>query len=231
MYILECNELLKDYGRGAAINRINLKLERGKIIGLLGENGSGKTTLLKIANGLLSPTSGSITIAGEAPGVRSKRRISYLPDRTYLNNWMKVKDLVAFFEDFYENFDRGKALEMLKSLGIAFDVKLSELSKGNKEKVQLILVMSREAELYLLDEPIGGVDPAARDYILNTIIKNYSDNATVLLSTHLIQDIEQILDEVIFLKEGQIVLQNSVDQIREEKGCSIDALFREVFKC
>ena len=231
MYILECNELLKDYGSGAAINRINLRLERGKIIGLLGENGSGKTTLLKLANGLLSPTSGSISIAGQSPGVQSKRIVSYLPEKTYLNNWMKVKDLVAFFGDFYENFSRAKALDMLESLGIALDAKLSALSKGNKEKVQLILVMAREAELYLLDEPIGGVDPAARDYILNTIVKNYSSNATILLSTHLIQDVERIFDEVIFIKQGQIILQNSVDQIREEKGCSIDALFREVYKC
>jgi len=186
---------------------------------------------LKLANGLLSPTSGSITIAGEKPGVQSKKIVSYLPEKTYLNNWMKVKDLVAFFEDFYENFSRAKALDMLESLGIAPDAKLSALSKGNKEKVQLILVMAREAELYLLDEPIGGVDPAARDYILNTIIKNYSINATILLCTHLIQDVERIFDEVIFIKQGQIILQNSVDQIREEKGCSIDALFREVYKC
>jgi len=231
MYILECNDLLKDYGKGAAVNRVNLKLERGKIVGLLGENGSGKTTLLKLANGLLSPTSGSITIAGEPPGVKSKKIVSYLPEKTYLNNWMKVKDLVSFFGDFYEDFNREKAFDMLNSLGIALDEKLSTLSKGNKEKVQLILVMAREAELYLLDEPIGGVDPAARDYILNTIIKNYSSNATILLCTHLIQDVERIFDEVIFIKQGAIILQDSVDNIREEKGCSIDALFREVYKC
>jgi ABC-2 type transport system ATP-binding protein len=231
MYILECNDLLKDYGKGAALNRVNLKLERGKIIGLLGENGSGKTTLLKLANGLLSPTSGSITIAGERPGVKSKKIVSYLPENTYLNSWMKVKDIVAFFEDFYDNFNKEKALDMLQSLGIDFHAKLSTLSKGNKEKVQLILVMAREAELYLLDEPIGGVDPAARDYILNTIIKNYSSNASVLLSTHLIQDVERIFDEVIFIKEGVIILQSTVDEVREEKGCSIDALFREVYKC
>ena len=231
MYILECNDLLKDYGKGAAINRINLKLEKGKIIGLLGENGSGKTTLLKLANGLLSPTAGEILIAGEKPGVTSKKIVSYLPERTYLNNWMKVRDLVAFFEDFYYNFNKEKAYDMLTSLGIALDAKLSTLSKGNKEKVQLILVMAREAGLYLLDEPIGGVDPAARDYILNTIIQNYSSDATILLSTHLIQDVEQIFDEVIFIRHGQIILQNSVDEIREEKGCSIDALFREVYKC
>ena len=231
MYIMECNGLTKNYGRTAALDNINLTIGKGKIIGLLGENGSGKTTLLKLANGLLSPTSGSITISGENPGPRSKRIVSYLPEKTYLNGWMKVKDLVGFFEDFYENFNRQKALDMLESLGIDTEVKLATLSKGNKEKVQLILVMAREAELYLLDEPIGGVDPAARDYILNTIIRNYSDSATILLSTHLIQDVERILDEVIFISKGQIVLQNSVDEIREEKGKSVDALFREVFKC
>ena len=231
MYILECENLTKKYGGNTGLDNITLRLEKGKIIGLLGENGSGKTTLLKLANGLLSPTAGRITIAGDSPGIKSKRIVSYLPEKTYLNNWMKVKDLVGFFGDFYENFNRQKALDMMKSLGIEPEARLSSLSKGNKEKVQLILVMAREAELYLLDEPIGGVDPAAREYILNTIIRNYSENATILLSTHLIHDVERILDEVVFISRGQIVLQNSVDQIREEKGCSIDALFREVFKC
>jgi len=231
MYILECENLTKKYGSNTALDNITLRLEKGKIIGLLGENGSGKTTLLKLANGLLSPTAGRITIAGEDPGIKSKRIVSYLPEKTYLNNWMKVKDLVGFFGDFYENFNRQKALDMMKSLGIEPEARLSSLSKGNKEKVQLILVMAREAEMYLLDEPIGGVDPAAREYILNTIIRNYSENATILLSTHLIHDVERILDEVVFISRGQIVLQNSVDQIREEKGCSVDALFREVFKC
>jgi ABC-2 type transport system ATP-binding protein len=231
MYIMECKNLTKNYGRKTALDDISLKLEKGKIIGLLGENGSGKTTLLKLANGLLPPTSGSISISGESPGKNSKRIVSYLPDRTYLNSWMKVGDLLGLFEDFYSDFSRQKALEMLESLGIDQNIRLSVLSKGNKEKVQLILVMAREAELYLLDEPIGGVDPAAREYILNTIIRNYSANATILLSTHLINDVERILDEVIFISKGRIVLQNSVEQIREEKGCSIDALFREVFKC
>jgi len=231
MYLLECKELLKDYGKGAAVNRIDLKLERGKIIGLLGENGSGKTTLLKLANGLLSPTDGTILINGEKPDIESKKIVSYLPEKTYLNNWMKVKDLVGFFEDFYGNFNKEKAFAMLQSLGVSVDAKLSTLSKGNKEKVQLILVMAREAELYLLDEPIGGVDPAARDYILNTIIQNYSSNATILLSTHLIHDVERIFDEVIFLRHGRILLHESVDKIREEKGCSVDTLFREVYKC
>jgi len=231
MYILECNNLTKKYGRNTALDGISFTLGEGKIVGLLGENGSGKTTLMKLANGLLSPTSGSVAISGEKPGLNSKKVVSYLPDRTYLNNWMKVKDLVTFFEDFYDNFNREKALDMLQSLGIDLNVRLQTLSKGNKEKVQLILVMAREARLYLLDEPIGGVDPAAREYILNTIIRNYSESATILLSTHLIQDVERILDEVIFISKGKIVLQNSVDQIREEKGCSVDALFREVFKC
>jgi ABC-2 type transport system ATP-binding protein len=231
MYIMECKGLTKKYGGKTALDSIDLNLDSGKIIGLLGENGSGKTTLLKLANGLLSPTAGSVSIAGENPGVNSKKTVSCLPDRTYLNNWMKVRDLVAFFDDFYEDFSRQKALDMLQSLGIDTGVRLQTLSKGNKEKVQLILVMAREARLYLLDEPIGGVDPAAREYILNTIIKNYSKKATILLSTHLIQDVVRILDEVIFISKGKIVLQNSVDAIREEKGCSVDALFREVFKC
>lgn len=231
MHIMECNSLTKNYGTCKALDSVNLQLDKGKIVGLLGPNGSGKTTLLKLANGLLSPSSGSISIAGNSPGVESKRIVSYLPERTYLNEWMKVKDIVAFFDDFYGNFKREKAFEMLESLGLSQNDKLSSLSKGNKEKVQLILVMAREAELYLLDEPIGGVDPAARDYILNTIIKNYSDNATILLSTHLIQDVERIFDEVVFLNKGQIALQGPVDDIREEKGCSIDELFREVFKC
>ncbi|MCL1808904.1 MAG: ABC transporter ATP-binding protein [Clostridiales bacterium] len=231
MFILECSNITKNYGACKALDSVNLQLEKGKIVGLLGPNGSGKTTLLKLANGLLSPTSGSISIAGGSPGVHSKKIVAYLPERTYLNEWMKVKDIVAFFADFYANFSREKAIDMLQALGLPQNAKLSSLSKGNKEKVQLILVMAREAELYLLDEPIGGVDPAARDYIINTIIRNYSASATILLSTHLIQDVERIFDSVVFLNKGKIALQGPVDDIREEKGCSIDELFREVFKC
>ena len=231
MYILECENLTKKYDGCAALDDVNLQLEKGKIIGLLGPNGSGKTTLLKLANGLLSPTSGKISVAGGSPGVQSKKIVSYLPERACLPDWMKIKDLVAFFVDFYENFNSEKALEMLEALGLSQKSKLSSLSKGNKEKVQLILVMARKADLYLLDEPIGGVDPAARDYILGTIIRNYSSDATLLLSTHLIQDVERIFDDVIFISNGRIALQSSVDEIRGEKGCSIDTLFREVFKC
>jgi len=229
--IFECRGLSKRFGSKEALAGINLTLERGKIIGLLGPNGSGKTTLIKTANGLLSPNAGTITIAGQAVGVDSKKIVSYLPEKTYLADWMKVKNIIKYFEDFYDDFNKEKAYELLKRLNINPEDKLKTLSKGTKEKVQLILVMSREAELYLLDEPIGGVDPAARDYILNTIITNYNPEATVLISTHLIADIEQVLDEVVFIKEGQIVMQKSVDDIRFENEKSVDALFREVFKC
>ncbi len=229
--LLECKNLSKIYDRKQALNTVNLSIERGKIVGLLGPNGSGKTTLIKLINGLLQPTTGEVLINGIAPGVESKKIVAYLPDKTYLNEWMTIKDLLRFFADFYENFNTEKAKAMLKDLSIDETVKLKTLSKGNKEKVQLILVMAREAELYLLDEPIGGVDPAARDYILKTILTNYNNNASILLSTHLIQDVEQIFDNIIFLNQGNIVLDESVDKIREERGKSIDALFREVFKC
>jgi len=229
--IFECRGLSKRFGSKEALAGINLTLERGKIIGLLGPNGSGKTTLIKTANSLLSPNAGTITIAGQPVGVDSKKIVSYLPEKTYLADWMKVKNIIKYFEDFYDDFNKEKAYELLKRLNINPEDKLKTLSKGTKEKVQLILVMSREAELYLLDEPIGGVDPAARDYILNTIITNYNPEATVLISTHLIADIEQVLDEVVFIKEGQIVMQKSVDDIRFENEKSVDALFREVFKC
>ena len=229
--ILECNNLKKSFGSNHAVDGIDLKVDRGRIIGLLVPNGSGKTTIIKLANDLLTPTAGEILIDGKKPGVETKKIVSYLPEKTYLNNWMKVHQIIEFFADFYENFKPEKAYDMLKRLNIEPKERLKNLSKGNKEKVQLILVMSREADLYLLDEPIGGVDPAARDYILETIISNYSENATVIISTHLISDIEKILDDVIFIKDGQIALTSTVDNIRDEKGKSVDALFREVFKC
>lgn len=229
--ILECRGLTKKYGSKTALDNINLKVERGQIVGLLGPNGSGKSTLIKLANELLTPTSGEILIGGLEPGVETKKKISYLPEKTYLNDWMKVHQLIGFFSDFYEDFNKEKAYDMLKSLNINPGDPLKSMSKGTKEKVQLILVMSREADLYLLDEPIGGVDPAARDYILRTILSNYKEDGTVIISTHLISDIENILDYVIFINQGRIHLTASVDEIRSEKGKSVDALFREVFKC
>ncbi len=229
--ILECHDLKKSFGGKHALAGMNLSLERGQIVGLLGPNGSGKTTFIKLANALLSPTSGELRIAGEKPGIATKRIVSYLPEKTYLNDWMRVSQILEFFKDFYSDFDRMKANDMLARLGIDPNDKIKTLSKGTKEKVQLILVMSRNADLYLLDEPIGGVDPAARDYILETIIRNYNENATVILSTHLIADIENILDHVVFLQHGQVVLSAPVDTIRSERGKSVDTLFREVFKC
>lgn len=223
--------LTKVYGNTLAVNNLNLTIPRGKIIGLLGPNGSGKTTLIKMINGLLTPTAGSISINGMAPGPETKARIAYLPERTYLQSGMKVCDLVDFFEDFYADFDKNRAFSMLSSLDIQPTAQLKTLSKGTKEKVQLILVMSRHADLFILDEPIAGVDPAARDYILNTIITNYNENASILLSTHLISDIENILDEVIFIRNGQVITHMPVDQIREEYGQSVDAYFRRVFAC
>ncbi|NLO09038.1 MAG: ABC transporter ATP-binding protein [Clostridiales bacterium] len=229
--ILDCRSLTKKFGSTTALSDVNLSLERGRIIGLLGPNGSGKTTFIKIINGLLVPDDGEIRIAGMEPGVESKKIISFLPEKTYLPDWMKVSEAISFFKDFYEDFEEKRAYDMLHRLNLDPTKRLKTLSKGTKEKVQLILVMSRRADLYCLDEPIGGVDPAARDYILNTIITNYDENATVILSTHLIADIENILDEVIFIKEGRLVLHEPVDEIREKKGKSIDSLFREVFKC
>lgn len=229
--ILECRGLVKQYGYRRALNGVNLTIERGKIIGLLGPNGSGKSTLIKLANGLITPTAGEILINGKAPGEESKKIVSYLPDKNYLNEWMTVEQLIKFFYDFYEDFDSHVAMDMLSKLGIGLKERLKNLSKGTKEKVQLILVMSRKAQLYLLDEPIGGVDPAARDYILHTIISNYNENASVIISTHLISDVESVLDDVIFISQGQIVLTSSVDDIREQRDQSVDGLFREVFKC
>lgn len=230
--LLEFQGLTKAYDSSSvAVKNLTLSLPKGKIIGLLGPNGSGKTTLIKMVNGLLQPTEGRILINGTAPGPETKSHVAYLPERTYLNNSMSVTQLVDFFEDFYADFSKQKALELLAALNISPSARLKTLSKGTKEKVQLILVMSRNADLYILDEPIAGVDPAARDYILKTIIQNYNSEATVLISTHLISDIESVLDEVVFIKYGQLVLYNSVDNIREQQGKSVDAYFREVFSC
>lgn len=229
--VLECKNLTKQYGQKTALDNLSLSLERGKIIGLLGPNGSGKTTLIKLINGLLVPSDGQIFINGSAPGIETKKIVSYLPERTYLNSWMKVSDLIGYFSDFYEDFDRSRAYDMLKRLNINPSDRLHSMSKGTKEKVQLILVMSRRASLYCLDEPIAGVDPAARDYILSTILNNYDENATILISTHLISDVENILDDVVFIQNGRIRLTDSVDNIRLTQGKSVDTLFREVFKC
>ena len=229
--ILECNSLTKRFSNVTALSNVSFTLERGRIIGLLGPNGSGKTTLIKLMNGLLVPDTGTLAIDGKKPGPETKRIVSYLPDKTYLPEWMRISDTIELYRDFYEDFDANTAMDMLKRLQLDPSRRLKALSKGTKEKVQLILVMSRKADLYCLDEPIGGVDPAARDYILNTIITNYNENAAVLISTHLIADIERVLDDVIFIKEGQITLQSSVDDIRMKEGKSIDTLFREVFKC
>lgn len=220
--ILECKNLSKKYGRKQALDNITLSLESGKIIGLLGPNGSGKTTLIKLINGLLAPTGGKLFINGNTPGVESKKIVSYLPERTYLDETQKVSEAITLFEDFYEDFDRSRAISMLEKLNIDSNARIKTLSKGT---------MSRRAKLYCLDEPIAGVDPAARDYILSTIINNYEPDSTILISTHLISDVENILDEVVFIKNGHIVLKNDVEDIRFNQGKSVDVLFREVFKC
>lgn len=229
--ILECRNLTKNYGTFPALNGLNLTVEPGRIVGLLGPNGAGKSTLIKLANGLLTPNGGQILIDGKAPGPETKSIVSYLPERTYLNNWMTISDAIEYFQDFYADFRPERAMQMMESLHIDPKKTLGAMSKGTREKVQLILVMSRAARLYLLDEPIGGVDPAARDYILNTILNNYESDSTILISTHLITDIEKILDDVIFIQNGKAVLQSSVEDIRENQGKSVDALFREVFRC
>ena len=229
--IVQCMGLTKTYGRKIALNQIYLNMERSRIIGLLGPNGSGKTTLIKIMNGLLKPTAGEVLINGQRPGIDTKLRISYLPERTYLNPGMKVIEVIQYFQDFYPDFRMDRAYDMLSRLQIQPNERLKNLSKGTKEKVQLILVMSRDADLYILDEPIAGVDPAARDYILHTIVSNYNRNASILLSTHLISDVENILDDVVFIKYGSIVLQASAEQIRQNEQKSIDRFFREVFAC
>ena len=231
MKLLEINNLNKSFDNKEILKDINLSIQSGKIIGLLGKNGVGKTTLIKLINDLLTPTSGEILIKGQKIGVETKKVISYLPERTYLNKQMKVSDVISYFEDFYDNFDSEKAKKLLKDLDLDINQKLTKMSKGMQEKVQLVLVMSRNADLYVLDEPLGGVDPATRDYILDTILSNFNENASVIISTHLISDIEKILDEVIFIDKGQIVLQSDADKLRKKEKSSIDEIFRRMFKC
>lgn len=231
MELLECKHLYKEFDNKPILKDINLKIPRGKIIGLLGKNGMGKTTLIKIINDLLTPTSGEILINGEKPGIKSKEIISYLPERTYLDKEMTIKQVLKYFEEFYKNFDKQKAVKLLEDLNLDINKKISKMSKGMQEKLQLILVMSRNAELYILDEPLGGVDPATRDYILDTILSNFSEGASVIISTHLISDIERILDEVIFLDKGEIILTSSADELRNKEKESIDEIFRRYFKC
>ena len=231
MELLECKHLYKEFDNKPILKDINLKIPRGKIIGLLGKNGMGKTTLIKIINDLLTPTSGEILINGEKPGIKSKEIISYLPERTYLDKEMTIKQVLKYFEEFYKNFDKQKAVKLLEDLNLDINKKISKMSKGMQEKLQLILVMSRNAELYILDEPLGGVDPATRDYILDTILSNFAEGASVIISTHLISDIERILDEVIFLDKGEIILTSSADELRNKEKESIDEIFRRYFKC
>ena len=231
MELLEIKNLSKSYGKKKVLKDINLTIPRDRIIGLLGKNGTGKSTLIKLINDLLTPTSGEILINGEKVGVESKKIISYLPERTYLDKSMTVDNVIEYFSDFYDNFDARKARKLLKDLDLDTSLKLSKMSKGMQEKVQLVLVMSRKADLYILDEPLGGVDPATRDYILDTILTNFDDGASVIISTHLITDVERILDEVIFIDKGKIVLQSSADELRNKEGKSIDEIFRGMFKC
>ena len=231
MKLLEVKKLNKSFDNKEILKDINFSISKGKIIGLLGKNGVGKTTLIKLLNDLLTPTSGEILIKGQKIGVETKKIISYLPERTYLNKQMKVSEVISYFEDFYDNFDSEKARKLLKDLDLDINQKLAKMSKGMQEKVQLVLVMSRNADLYVLDEPLGGVDPATRDYILDTILSNFNENASVIISTHLISDIEKILDEVIFIDKGQIVLQSDADKLRNKENASIDEIFRRMFKC
>jgi len=231
MELLECKNLYKQFDNKQILKNINLKIPRGKIIGLLGKNGTGKTTLIKLINDLLTSTSGEVLINGEKPGVKSKEIISHLPERTYLDKEMTIKQAIKYFEEFYKNFSSEKAIKLLKVLDLDVNSKISKMSKGMQEKLQLILVMSREAELYVLDEPLGGVDPATRDYILDTILSNFNEGASVIISTHLIADIERILDEVIFIDKGEIVLVSSADELRNKENASIDEIFRRCFKC
>ncbi len=231
MELLECKNLCKSYDDKQVLKDINLKIPKGKIIGLLGKNGTGKTTLIKLINDLLTPTSGEILINGKKPGIESKEIISYLPEKTYIDREMKVKDAIKYFEEFYKNFDSQKAIKLLEDLDLDINMKIAKMSKGMQEKLQLILVMSRNAQLYILDEPLGGVDPATRDYILDTILSNFCEGASVIISTHLIADIERILDEVIFIDKGQIIITSSADELRNKEQASIDEIFRRYFKC
>ena len=231
MKLLEIKNLSKTFDTKKVLTDVSLTVSGGKIIGLLGKNGAGKTTLMKLINDLLTPSSGEILINGKKVGVDSKKIISYLPERTYLNKQMKVSEVISYFEDFYDNFDSKKAKKLLKDLDLDIDQNLSKMSKGMQEKVQLVLVMSRNADLYILDEPLGGVDPATRDYILDTILSNFNENASVIISTHLISDIERILDEVIFIDKGHVVLQSDADKLRNKEKGSIDEVFRRMFKC
>ena len=231
MGLLEIKNLSKSYDNKEVLKNINLNISSGKIVGLLGKNGVGKTTLIKIINDLLVPTGGEILVNGNRIGVDSKKVISYLPEKTYLNKQMKVSEVIDYFKDFYDDFDEIKAKKLLKDLDLNIDFKLSKMSKGMQEKVQLVLVMSRNADLYILDEPLGGVDPATRDYILDTILSNFNENASIIISTHLISDIERILDEVIFIDKGKIILQSDADKLRNKEGYSIDEIFRRMFKC
>ena len=229
--LLECKNVCKSYGKHSVLKSVNLNLSSGKIVGLLGKNGSGKTTLIKAINGLLSLDKGEILIDGKNIGIETKKIVSYLPERTYLNLHKRVRDIIDYFNDFYKDFDKDKAYKLLDNLDIKAEDKLSEMSKGMREKVQLSLVMSRKAKLYILDEPMGGVDPATRDYILDTILNNFNDGATILMSTHLISDIERVLDEVIFIDDGKIIKHEDADKLRKETGKSVDEVFREEFKC
>lgn len=231
MELLECKHLCKSYGSKSVLKDINLTIPRGKIVGLLGRNGQGKTTLIKLINDLLTPTSGEVLVNGKHIGVESKKIISYLPERTYLDKTMTLNDVVKYFKEFYDNFDSKKAFKLFNDLDLDINQKLSSMSKGMQEKVQLVLVMSREADLYILDEPLGGVDPATRDYILDTILTNFNEGASIIISTHLISDIERILDEVIFIEKGRVVLSSSTDELRQKENASIDEIFRRSFKC
>ncbi len=231
MELVKCNNLCKNFDNKIILKDVNLSIQKGRIVGLLGKNGMGKTTLIKLINDLLTPTSGEVLINSETPNVNSKRVISYLPERTYLDKSMKVSQIITFFEEFYDNFNKEKAIKLLKDLDLDINAKINKMSKGMQEKLQLILVMSREAELYILDEPLGGVDPATRDYILDTILSNFNEGASVIISTHIISDIERILDDVIFIDKGKIILTSSADDLRKKENASIDEIFRRCFKC